>query len=166
MAKQLAHEKLFGSDLTIDENIIIEKPFGWFFALSENFGCNGLIVDRDNGHVFALGSAYAPERDFMAYEAGFKYDFYDLVILSVRDIPQTVSLLVKLNMTYVIPEEENGIIWRIPQRYSPAQIQLALNSLPFTISNQGFYFHFETFQEIDKADCCTYQLIGHYQENR
>lgn len=164
-AKQFAHDELLGSDLTLDENVIIEKSFGWFFGVSENYGCSGIIVDRDNGHVFPLGSGHTLEEYFDAYVAGFKYDFYDLTILSIQDISKTARLLFRLFMRCVIPEDENRAISQISQAYSVEQIQLALKSLPCTFSNQKFNLHFETFQEIDKADCCKYQLIGHYQDN-
>ncbi len=164
-AKKLAQDKLSGSDLTLDENVVIEKPFGWFFGVSENYGCSGLIVNRDDGHVFQLGSGFTFQEYFDAYEAGFKYDFYDLTISSVQDISKTAKLLFRLFMRYFIPEGENGTISQISQAYSIEQIQLALKSLPCTFPNQKFNLHFEIFQEIDKADCCKYQLIGHYQDN-
>ena len=164
-ARKLAQDKLSGSDLALDEQVVIEKPFGWFFGVSENYGCSGLIVDKDNGHVFQLGSGFTFEEYFDAYEAGFKYDVYDLTILSVQDISQTTKLLFKLFMKYVIPENKNGTTWKIPQLCSIEQIQSALKSLPTTFSNQKFHSQFETFQEIDKANCCKYKLTGYYQDN-
>jgi len=146
-AKQIAIENLKGSVFVVSESQIAEKTFGWYFPIKSKsgelyVGSNGFIVDRENGHVFTLGSAYPPERDFAAYEAGFRYDFYDLTILTVRDIPKTVHLLLDLTMSYVIPEEEYGTVWKIPTLYSESQIQTALQSLPFTFKNQKFYFRY------------------------
>jgi len=164
-ARKLAQDKLSGSDLALDEHVVIEKPFGWFFSISENYGCSGLIVDKENGHVFQLGSGFTVAEYIDAYEAGFRYDVYDLTILSVQDISQTAKYLFKLFMRYVIPENENGTVWETPQLYSIEQIRSALKSLPCAFSNQNLNSHIETFQEIDKANCCKYKLTGYYQDN-
>lgn len=167
-AKQIALEKI-GSDFILNENEIIEKPYGWYFSCRSKsndeivFGSNGFIVDREDGHVFQFGSAYSLERDIAAYEAGFRFDLYDLIILSVSNTQKTVQLLLDLDMHYVLDEEENGTVWKIPKKYEREQIQSALQSLPCTFPNQKFYFMFEKFLEIDKENCCTYQLDGHRQ---
>jgi hypothetical protein len=89
--------------------------------------------------VFEFGSAYPLERNLAAYEAGFRYDTYDLTILSVSDIRQTTQLLRNLHMTYVVPKEEYGTVWKIPQEYTEGQIRSALASLPHTFCDQKFY---------------------------
>jgi hypothetical protein len=168
-AKQIALSEI-GQNLVLDESATLEKPFGWYFNRRTKdgdllVGSNGFIVDRENGHIFQLGSMFPLERDFAAYEAGFRYDFYDLRILSVDDLPKTLDLLLKLGMTYVIPEEEYGTVWKIPRSYTPEQIEDALHSLPCEFLEQKFYFQFEIFLEIKKTGCCKHQLIGHYKEN-
>ncbi len=138
------------SDLIPNEVATLEKPFGWYFQYATKsgeilFGCNGFIVDRDDGHVFQFGSAYSLERDFAAYEAGFRFHSYDLTIVSISNLEKTAQLLFELRMTYVIPEEESGIVWIIPKTYEKEQILSAFQSLPCTFSNQGFILCMKNF---------------------
>ena len=171
-AKQIALDKI-GPDCALVDDATMEKPYGWYFCYqskayvqSGNFrnilvGSGGFIVAREDGDVFEFGSAYPLERNLAAYEAGFKYDTYDLTLLSVSDIRQTTRLLRDLHMTYVVPKEEYGTVWKIPQEYTESQIRSALASLPHTFFDQKFYFSYEVFLAIDKAGCCQYQLRGH-----
>lgn len=167
-AKEIALSKT-GADFILNKNQIIEKPYGWYFCFHSKsdddiiFGSNGFIVDRDDGSICRFGSAYSLDQNFAAYEAGFKYDLYNLIILSVSDIQKTVQFLRDLNMTYVNSEEENGTIWRIPKDYTVEQIQSALQSLPCTFFDQSFNFAFEKFLKIDKENCCKYKLDGYFK---
>jgi hypothetical protein len=82
-AKQIAIKKI-GSNRVLLEDMIIEKPYGWFFSYSSKtdvesgnlkhilVGSKGFIVEREDGCIFDFGSAYSLEHDFAAYEAGFK----------------------------------------------------------------------------------------------
>ena len=174
-AKQIALNKI-GPDCALFENKIIEKPYGWYFCyqskayfVSGNWddaliGSGGFLVEREDGRVFEFGSTYGLERDFAAYEAGFKFHSYDLTIISVSDTKQTVSLLHKLDMVYVIPEYEHGVVWKIPQRFTKSQIRSLISSLPHTFYAQNFNFRIEVFAEIDVAGCCKYALREHPPE--
>ena len=174
-AKQIALNEI-GPDCALFENKIIEKPYGWYFCyqskayfVSGNWhdaliGNGGFIVEREDGRVFEFGSAYELERNFAAYEAGFKFHSYDLTIISVSDTKQTVSLLHKLDMVYVTPEYEHGVVWKIPQRFTKSQIRFLISSLPHTFYAQNFSFRIEVFAEIDVAGCCKYALREHPPE--
>jgi hypothetical protein len=171
-AKQIALDKI-GPECALVDGATLEKPYGWYFCYQSKayvqsgdfrdmlVGSGGLIVEREDGYVFEFGSAYPLERNLAAYEAGFKFDSYDLTILSISNHRQTVDLLLRLDMTYLVPEEEFGAVWRIPKKYTQDQLKSALTSLPHTFFNQGFHFRFEEFLAIDRADCCEYQLHGH-----
>jgi hypothetical protein len=174
-AKQIALNKI-GPDCALFENQIIEKSYGWYFWFQSKayfasgnwkdalVGSGGFIVEREDGRIFEFGSAYTLERNLAAYEAGFKFDFYDLTIIAVSDMKQTVNLLHKLDMIYVIPELEHGVVWKVPQTFTKAQIRSFLSSLPHTFSAQNFYFRIEVFGEIDAAGCCKYALREHQLE--
>ena len=176
-AKQIALNKM-GKEWAIREDRIIEKPYGWYFCFVDKaylgsddirgrtIGSNGLIVNKENGRVFVFGSAFPLERDLAAYEAGFRYDKYDLTISSVTDVEKTAYLLYELNMVYVIPELENGTLWKIPQPYTEQQIKDLLRDLPYTFYDQSFYFHLEMFGQIDATGCCQYELKEHPAESK
>ena len=171
-AKQIARERI-GPNCGLLEDSIIEKPYGWFLSFQSKaflrsgdisdmlVGSSGFIVERADGRVFGFGSAYPPEKWIANYEKGFKYNSYDLTITDVRCMPTTVKLLEKLDMIYVIPEEQYGVVWRIPQQYTAKQLREALQHLPCTFRRQQFDYRVEVFDEINAAGCCTYTLQEH-----
>jgi len=174
-AKQIALNKI-GPNCALFEDRIIEKPYGWYFCFQSKayfasgnwkdalVGSGGFIVERADGRIFEFGSAYTLERNLAAYEAGFKFYSQDLTITAVSDMKQTVSLLHKLDMVYVIPKLEHGVVWKIPRTFTRAQIRSFLSSLPHVFSAQNFYFRTEVFGEIDAAGCCKYTLREHQPE--
>jgi hypothetical protein len=171
-AKQIAIRKI-GPDCVLSENETIEKPYGWYFCFQSKaylqsgqfqdmlVGSGGFIVEREDGYIFEFGSAYPPEYNLAAYEAGFRYETYDLTILSVTDRKQTVWLLFQLNMSYVVVETEYGIDWKVPKQYTEAQIKAALATTPCTFSGHNFFHKVNVIAEIDRSKCCEYQLLGH-----
>jgi hypothetical protein len=176
-AKQIALNEI-GPEWAIREDQILEKLYGWYFSFVRKeylgiddvrgrpIGSNGLIVNKEDGHVFVFGSAFSLERDIAAYEAGFRYEKYDLTITSITDIETTASLLYELNMVYVIPELDNGTVWEIPQSYTVQQIKDLLRDLPYTFHDQSFYFHIEVFWRIEAIDCCQYELREHQAKTK
>ena len=159
--------------LVLMEEAIREEPFGWYFVAQSRayvetrklehmlVGSGGFVVDRETGRVHEFGSAHPLERNLRAYAKGFRYSRYDLTILSVRDLDTTVRLLKDLQMTYVEPEEAYGVVWRIPKEYRASQLRKFLHQLPYTFSGYNFFYSVEVFEEIDEADCCTYELREH-----
>lgn len=171
-AKQIALAKI-GPDCGLIETATMEKPYGWYFyAQSRAFietgdfmemhcGSCGFIVERADGRVFQFGSAFPLEKWIADYEKGFKYDRYDLTILAVSDLAVATELLERLYLHYVVPEEENGTVWMIPQYYTRDQIQTKLTQLPFTFANQAFWHVADVFDEIAASGACKYELLEH-----
>jgi hypothetical protein len=171
-AKQIALHKI-GPECALIEDATVEKPYGWYFWFQSKaylqsghfqdmlVGSGGFIVEREDGYVFEFGSAYPLEYNFAAYEAGFKYETYDLTIFAVSDLAQTVQLLLQLNMTYAVTETEYGTDWKIFKQYAGAQIRTALTVLPYTFPPHNFFHKVDVLAEIDRSRCCQYQLLGH-----
>lgn len=148
----------------------IKKPYGWYFFSQHNefirtrniqyleVGSGGFIVEKETGRVVEFGSAYSLEKNFEIYEKGFAYKKYDLTILKVNDLNSAIRNLKKLSMRFVIPEFENGVWWEIPQEYSEKQIKEILQNLPYTFTNQKFYFRHSEFEEMQKSKCLEFEL--------
>ncbi len=176
-AKQIALAKI-GPDCGLVETATIEKPYGWYFlAQSRGYlqtgdigqmlvGSGGFIVERSDGRVFVFGSAYPAQQWIANYERGFKYNRYDLSIVTVTNMPRTIELLGRLDMRYVIPEEENGTVWVIPQRYTLDHLRAILGQLPFVFGDQAFWHRVDVFDEIDASGCCKYELREHVAESQ
>lgn len=176
-AKRIAIAKI-GPDCALVDSATLEKPYGWYFlgqsrAYLETgdigkmlVGSGGFIVERDSGRVFVFGSAYPRERWIANYERGFKYDRYDLNVVAVSDFRMAVGLLQRLGMQYVIPEEENGTTWMVPQNFTQDRIREKLARLPCVFANQAFWHRVDIFDEIDASGCCRYELHEHPADSK
>ena len=171
-ARQIALAKI-GPDCGLVESAMIEKPYGWYFYFQSRaflesgnmkqmlIGSCGFIVERANGRLFMFGSAYPPEKWIANYKHGFKYDRYDLTILKVADLEETLTLLQRLGMTYALPAEEYRTVWVIPRFYDQNRLREMLGRLPCTFANQAFWHRVDVFGEIDASGCCKYELGEH-----
>lgn len=171
-ARQIALAHI-GPDCALIEEATFEKPYGWYFCGQSRayletgnimvmlVGGGGFIVERENGRIFAFGSAYPLDTWIANYERGFKYASYDLVITAVYDMHETARLLQRLDMTFVLPETAYGVEWKIPEQYGHKQLLAALKRLPCLFQDQAFWHKVEVFDQIDVADCCAYELREH-----
>ncbi|NMO19354.1 hypothetical protein HPC49_32835 [Pyxidicoccus fallax] len=163
-------------DSVLVESSTREFPFGWYFvAQSKHYvatghishmrvGSGGFVVDRETGRVHEFGSAFPLERNVRMYAKGFRYHAYDLTLTKVYDLRTTVRLLHELDMSYVEPEFEHGVMWRIPKHYTESQLEAFLQKLPHTFAGHGFYARLEVFEKMDAVGCCAYELREHKPE--
>ncbi|GJD59099.1 hypothetical protein MTDSW087_03284 [Methylobacterium dankookense] len=93
------------------------------------------------------------------YRLGYtKYDNWDLIVTSVRDVEQTISMLDFLRMTYIIPEEENGVVWKIPKKYSLEQIAKKLTDLPASFNLGSAFVFWEKIEKFKKYEHFSFDL--------
>ena len=125
-----------------------ETREGWYFPFAPRdemrVGSNGMIVNKKTGRVYGLGSAFTVERDLEMYDLGFQFECYDLVILSISELKQTVRVLLELCPTSTTPVYEHGTVWRIPRSLTRDEVESQLNSVPATFPEIQLYFHLES----------------------
>jgi hypothetical protein len=155
------------------ESAMLEKPYGWYFyaqskeyietgdILKQMVGSGGFLVERESGRILNFSSADSVENWLKSYEKGFKYEAYDLTVSRIYDLLQTVQILAKLGMQYVIPEWEDGVEWKISKFYTEKELRDTLSKLPYTFRNQSFRHRVKVFEELDVARCCEYLLSEH-----
>jgi hypothetical protein len=62
-----------------------ESDRGWYFSWNEVLvGSHGLVVNKETGSVFVLGSAFPVDRDLRMYDQGMDAEKQDLVITAVN----------------------------------------------------------------------------------
>ncbi len=149
---------------------IIEKPYGWYFCSQTKayietgdfreieVGSGGFIVEKAEGKVVSFGSAYSLEENFKIYEIGLAHKSYDFTITKVRDLNLAVRLLKKLSMTFVNSKFEHNVEWNIPTEFNEKQLKEILQNLPYTFTNQKFYFRHKEFEEMKKSNTLNYEL--------
>jgi len=158
--------------LDIDETQFVEREYGWvFFPQSKDFlrggdlkafmiseGCT--LVERATGRRIHFRSGFSVEESLRIYELGYlTYENWDIEITSVVDMKRSVDLLLTLDLTFVVPEEAYGEVWRIPQEYTGAQIRARLGTLPTQFNVGSLYSRWEILESFKSQDAFTYQLL-------
>lgn len=135
-----------GIEYTLDrKSKIIERQTLWFIPFTEKNmksqrwtgAQKGYIIDKETGVMLQPGSLHCLDTWIWAFELGFRGEPIDLTIKKIHNESKTIELLMSFGIFYVIPELENGIIWKISQQYSEEAIQKRLSVLPCTFKNQN-----------------------------
>jgi hypothetical protein len=148
-ARGLAQEAVRHGQV-VDRERFTETREGWYFPYEVGaglIGSSGVIVHKRTGRALVLGSAFSVERDLRAFDDGFQFELYDLVILEVMDRQMTLKTLATVGPTVTTPEYESGTVWRIPRRLSRGDIETRLAKLPVVFPEVRLYFCIEALQE-------------------
>lgn len=155
--------KELDDDMDIILDLIIEKEYGWvIYSQSKQYiksknandmfiGSGGTLVEKSTGNKFEFGSAYSLEQNLKIYEKGYlKYDNWDLIVTRVNDLQRTIYALMKLGISYVVPEEAYGATWKVPQSYSKKQFKTKLSNLPVRFNLGNIYFQYDDIESIKR----------------
>lgn len=169
-ARQIAEQYVLALGLQLLDDKIVEKPFGWYFmAQSPKFiesgdwqdtvvGFAGIVVDRNDGHVFQLTTPYRIEDQLDWYANGYRFRAWNLAIRRVNDYAAAVDALLKVGLTYVVPEVAYGRTWRVPQRYKAEQLRELLTTLPVEFKSIGLTH--EAYFALRRSNAMSVELIG------
>ena len=158
-ARELAEGSIRGDGLTLAPGST-ESDRGWYFHWNEKiFGSHGVVVNKETGSVFVLGSALPLERDLRMYDRGMDAEKHDLVITAVADLDETVELLQRISPTVVEPSYEHGTVWRIPRCLTEDEIRTRVATLPAIFPDVQLYFEFEAIVEARSSGFCVMELL-------
>lgn len=110
----------------------------------------GVLVNRANGNVHHLGSAFPPEYWFEAYRRHFHLPC-TVVVTEVQDQERAAESLLRLQMSFVVPEEAHGTVWRIPKYYGLKDFLKSFKKLPARFENQDLIFRLHEIETIEKG---------------
>ncbi|WP_217494473.1 hypothetical protein [Nibricoccus aquaticus] len=105
-----------------------------------------MIIDKADGSVHKLGSAFTLERDLAAFDQGFRFGAAYLVVHKVGDLTGAVNELLKVRITEAVPEFAHGVEWRIPKPLTSKDIEARLRALPAKFGPISVYFSVESLQ--------------------
>ncbi|MFK7773518.1 MAG: hypothetical protein AB8F94_15315 [Saprospiraceae bacterium] len=159
---------LFGNpkNLGLDVYEIIDKNSFWFVSLviidetkvePSQLRC---MIDKTSSEVMKEVPFRSMEDQLFAFKLGFRECQVDLKILSIDNLKDTIELLLGLRLSYVIPELENGVIWKIGKTFSVDEIKGRLEKLPCVFKNQTFKIKWNlgSFENIIKSKAFTFEL--------
>lgn len=149
------------------EEDIVETAFAWYIPFRDTQpdgeiligSYNGFIVSKEDGNMVRPGSGFPIEKWLTGFELGILQGPYDLEIVSVDDPGVAVWQLSSLGLTCFRPEEEGGVVWKIPYRFTKEMIEERLRSLPCVFRNQRFAFSIDNFVAIREKGAFSYLLF-------
>lgn len=167
-ARRLAEAHVPDDTVVLTEHSA-ECEFGFYFATDSRahqetgrfedllIGSCGVLVDRANGNVHQLGSAFPPEYWFEAYRRHLHLPC-TVVVTKVRDRQRAAESLLRLQMSFVVPEEAHGTVWRIPQHYGLKDLLRSFERLPARFENQNLIFRLHDIEKIEKGEDLAMQV--------
>ena len=148
--------------LTVAVHHVRETQQGWYFPWQNDgppmAGSKGIIIEKQTGRVFMLGSAFSLDRDLAAFDAGYRFGSATLVVSAVRDRQLAIDRLVRIRIQEVTPEFERGVVWRIPRALSANDIEKRLETLPCRFGPISVYFCVEALEELKRSGAISYDL--------
>jgi hypothetical protein len=120
---------------------------GWFFPCvtkgTQLF--TGVIVNKKTGRPLRVMRHSSMDNDLTLYDRGYQFDNYDLVVLTVENLAQTVRVLHALHMFTMDTYYKNDRVYRVGRSLTEAEVRARLSQLPCVFSGR---FDFR----IDKLD--------------
>jgi hypothetical protein len=139
---------------------------GWFFAFRVTgeepvAGSQGVIVNKHDGRIFRLGSAFSLARDQKLYDKGYQFERYDLSIIEVVDAKRTLDVLVEVGICIVEPQEEHGTVWRIPRALTRRELRDRIAVLPGVFEDINLYFRIEHLENARRNNWFRFEVLEH-----
>jgi hypothetical protein len=161
-AYQLAHPEV-RDGLAIRETSARELTDGWYFPFHATgppmVGAKGVIVHKRTGERLVFGSAYPLEDELAAYELGYQFDRYDLVVLGAPDLDAAVDVLARLQLRVVEPDYRDGTVWRIPRTLRPRELRERLAKLPCVFPGAGLNPHYRLLEAACAAGVLRFEAL-------
>ena len=159
---------LFGNAENLDLGVyeVIDKDSFWFVSLviidqtkvePSQLRC---MIDKTSSEVMKEVPFRSIEDQLFAFKLGFRECQVDIKISSIANLKDSIDLLLGLRLSYVIPELENKVIWKIGETFSADEIKDRLENLPCVFKNQtfGIKWYLGAFENIIKSKAFTFEL--------
>ena len=102
---------------------------GWFFPCvtkgTQLF--TGVIVNKKTGRPLRVMTHSPMERDLNLYDRGYHFDEYDLVVLTVENLDESVRVLHALHEITVDKYYKNGRVYRVGRPLTEPEVRERLS---------------------------------------
>ncbi|ART69877.1 hypothetical protein BTO20_15975 [Mycobacterium dioxanotrophicus] len=133
---------------------------GWFFP-SVTKGPDlftGVIVNKRTGRCLRVRAHTPLDKDPTLYDRGYQYDGYDLVVLGIGDLDQTVRIVMALHVVTVDTYYKNDRVYRVGRPLTEAEVRERLSKLPCIFSG-GFIFHIDELEHAREAGWMSFKVF-------
>lgn len=139
------------------ENRVEDRDGYWFFSTGF-IGSIGVVVDKHDGRLTALGSAWTLEYWFWAYENGFLVENPVVRVTAVRDMDDTVEFLLFIAVDGPARTPNPN-----PKR---AWIRERLMTLPAEFRTCKLGLKADAFREVLRDGSFTYEIASEIESAR
>jgi len=160
-----------GNSIAVVPNTTIEKENVWVIYVQtkkfletndEDFrivGRGPTLVDKATGKIHSSDALTSLEEMLNLFELGyFKYDNSDIVITKIFNINKATKIILKLELSYVIPEEAYGDIWKIPYVYTKNELRIKLMTIPARFNIGALSPNYSVLESFKKQRAFSYTL--------
>ena len=98
------------------------------------------------------------DNDLNLYDRGYHFDKYDLVVLSVENVDETVRVLHGLHEVTVDTYYKNDRVYRVGRRLSEAEVRERLSRLPCVFSGR-FSLGIEKLEQVREAGWFSFKVF-------
>ncbi|PQO45772.1 hypothetical protein [Blastopirellula marina] len=140
-------------DFDFNDDWVIESENWWYIPYGF-IGCAGIIMDKLDGYVNALGSCYDLDLYFWAHNQNIKYEYADLTVTKVKNLQPTIATLMKMGNRAPlnpIPNKSDSAGNRT-MFLTRENIAEQLANLPVTFANQSLWFTIGALKKSFDAD--------------
>ena len=118
-----------------------ELTDGWFFpAVAKGRDLyTGVIVNKETGRCLRVRVHTPLDKDPTLYDRGYQYDSYDLVVLAIGDLDQTVRVVMDLHVVTLDTYYKNDRVYRVGRGLTEAEVRERLSKLPCVLSGPFMY---------------------------
>lgn len=162
--------KTLPDGLYVVEEWAIERDYGWVFIARNreflvsqdplDFSGISSLVEKATGRIINFASAYSTEKNLKIYELGHRaHDNIDILITEIVDLREVISLLMSLQLEYVVPEFECNIVWRVPKQYKYSQIRQLLCTLPCRFNIGSPYSCWQQLEQLKASKALKFEIL-------
>jgi hypothetical protein len=134
---------------------------GWFFPCvtkGEFQYYTGLIVNKKTGRPLPLMIHSSLRNDPSLYDRGYQFNDYDLVVLTVENVDESVRVLHALHETTTDKYYKNDRVYRVGRSLTEHEVRERLSTLPCIFSGH-FALHVHLLEEARQAGWFSFRAL-------
>jgi hypothetical protein len=133
---------------------------GWFFPCvtkRTEMYC-GVIVNKATGRLLRVMAGSPMANDPTLYDRGYQFNSYDLVVLAVENLEETVRVLHGLHAVTVDTYYKNDRVYRVGRGLTEVEVRERLSRLPCLFSG-GFDCRLEELEQAREAGWFSFKVF-------
>lgn len=137
-----------------------ELKDGWFYPCvskgTDLFA--GVVVNKKSGRPLRVMTRWPMATDLTLYDRGYHFEQYDLVVLTVTDLDESVRVLHALHEVTVDTYFKNDRVYRVGRGLTEAEVRERLSRLPCVFSGR-FDHRIEELEQARKAGWFSFKVF-------